>query len=58
MWQKPTFYFFHRIVRWLPSTTANNPENAETEGASVAGVKGGQGFISAIGLEETTEGCL
>jgi hypothetical protein len=38
---QPIFYFFRRIVRWLPSMTANNPENAETEGASVAGMKGG-----------------
>ena len=38
---QPIFYFFHGFVRWLPSTTANNPKNAETEGASMAVMKGG-----------------
>jgi hypothetical protein len=37
------------FVRWFPSTIANNPENAEAEGASVAGWIG---ICRAIGQEE------
>jgi hypothetical protein len=35
----PIFYFTG-LSGWFLSTTADNPENAETEGDSVAGMKG------------------
>ncbi len=53
---QPIFYFFHGIVRWLPSTTANNPENAET-GCQRGSDEGWIAICSAIGQEQTTEGC-
>jgi hypothetical protein len=53
---QPIFYVFHGIVRWLPSTTANNPENAET-GRQRGSDEERIGIWSAIGQEQTTEGC-
>jgi hypothetical protein len=37
---RPHILFIYGTVRWVSFDPADNPENVETEGASVAGMKG------------------